>query len=137
MKIVLDPKVIIAAFASRGLCDAILELCLDGHEIILSEELMEEIIETLVLKLRLPGGVITRIEELLGENSVLFRPVTDQQGVNIAENGQALPVLAAEARADCIITGDGDLKGLTACSSIPVVTPRTFTARYLCGITND
>ena len=35
MKVVLDANVIVAAFASRGLCEAILELCLSEHEIIL------------------------------------------------------------------------------------------------------
>jgi predicted nucleic acid-binding protein len=42
MKIVLDANVVVAAFASRGLCESILELCLTSHEIVLSQELLEQ-----------------------------------------------------------------------------------------------
>ena len=37
MKIVLDTNVIIAAFATRGLCSPIFELCLDRFDVALSE----------------------------------------------------------------------------------------------------
>ena len=44
MKIVLDANVVVAAFASRGLCESIVELCLHSHEIVLCEELIGEIL---------------------------------------------------------------------------------------------
>ena len=47
MKIVLDANVVVAAFASRGLCESILELCLHSHEIVLSQELLDEILRNL------------------------------------------------------------------------------------------
>jgi len=37
MRVILDTNVILAAFASRGLADAVFELCLDKHEIIIGE----------------------------------------------------------------------------------------------------
>ncbi|MBW1786006.1 MAG: hypothetical protein JRK53_05215 [Deltaproteobacteria bacterium] len=43
MKIVLDATVVIAAFAARGLCESVFELCLHAHQILLSEGLLEEI----------------------------------------------------------------------------------------------
>jgi len=43
MKIVLDANVIVAAFASRGLCESIFEVCLSEHELILCEDLLDEI----------------------------------------------------------------------------------------------
>ena len=43
MKIVLDANVIIAAFAARGLCESIMEVCLSEHEIVLSDDLFDEI----------------------------------------------------------------------------------------------
>jgi hypothetical protein len=36
---VLDANVVVAAFAVRGLCEPVFELCLDSHEILLSEPL--------------------------------------------------------------------------------------------------
>lgn len=43
MKIVLDTIVLIAAFATQGLCHAIVELCIDQQEIILSEAILNEV----------------------------------------------------------------------------------------------
>lgn len=37
MKIILDANVVVAAFASRGLCEAVFKLCIDSHDLILSE----------------------------------------------------------------------------------------------------
>ena len=42
MNIVLDANVIIAAFAARGLCEPIMEVCLSEHDIALSDDLLDE-----------------------------------------------------------------------------------------------
>jgi predicted nucleic acid-binding protein len=39
MRIVLDSNVIVAAFAARGLCESVMEVCLSEHEIFFSEDL--------------------------------------------------------------------------------------------------
>ena len=54
MKTILDTSVIIAAFASRGLCHAVFELCLDRCEIVLSEEILREVLMNLNRKIKLP-----------------------------------------------------------------------------------
>lgn len=43
MKIILDTNVIIAAFATHGLCHSIFELCIDRFEIYSSKEIIEEV----------------------------------------------------------------------------------------------
>ena len=53
MRVVLDSNVIVAAFASRGLCESILELCLDSHEVVLSEGLLAETRKNLSKKIKL------------------------------------------------------------------------------------
>ena len=58
MRVILDANVVVAAFASRGLCESILELCLDSHEIILSEHLLDEISRNLIKKIKLPKEVV-------------------------------------------------------------------------------
>jgi predicted nucleic acid-binding protein len=54
MKVILDTNVIVAAFAARGLCNAVFELCLDRFEIILSEPILKEIFINLNRKIKLP-----------------------------------------------------------------------------------
>jgi len=65
MKIVLDANVIISAFAARGLCESIFELCLSEHEIVLSEDLLDEILRNLRLKINLPVSTLDDIGKFL------------------------------------------------------------------------
>ena len=74
MRIVLDANVVVAAFAARGLCESLFELCLGSHEIVLSERLLEEIRRNLAKKVKLDRQTIAEIERLLRENSALFEP---------------------------------------------------------------
>ena len=58
MKIVLDSNVLIAAFAARGLCDALFELCLEKHEIAASAPILVEVRENLKTKIKLPDETV-------------------------------------------------------------------------------
>ena len=69
MKVVLDTNVIIASFATRGLCYAVFELCLDRFEIVISSFLIEEVETNLAKKLKLPHKLIRETIEFLSENA--------------------------------------------------------------------
>ena len=43
MRVILDSNVAIAAVAGRGLCDAVVELCLERHRLVLCDGIIEEI----------------------------------------------------------------------------------------------
>lgn len=43
MRVVIDSNVAIAAVAVRGLCEAVLEFCLEHHHLILGEGILREI----------------------------------------------------------------------------------------------
>jgi len=49
-----DSNVIIAAFAARGFCDVLFEHCLENHEIVICEAILDEISEKLAQKVGLP-----------------------------------------------------------------------------------
>ena len=126
MKIVLDANVIVAAFASRGLCDAILELCLDAHDIVLSEHLLEEIRRNLVKRVRLPRKGADQIVAFLRDNAILLEP--EVFSTDVRRDPDDVPVLglALAASADCVVTGDKDLLVLKNFRSITILTPRDF-----------
>ena len=63
MKIVLDANVIIAAFAARGLCESVMEVCLSEHQIALSDDLLNEILRRFDDEQRL---LSERLKEVLG-----------------------------------------------------------------------
>ena len=126
MKIVLDANVIVAAFASRGLCESILEVCLHSHEIILSESLLEEVRRNLRKKLSVPQRMVAEIVALLRENAAIVRPVPLPSNVCRDPNDVHVLGAAAAGKARYIVTGDRDLLVLKTFRSIRIVRPRSF-----------
>ena len=126
MRIVLDANVVVAAFAARGLCESILELCLDSHNIILSEHLLREIHKNLLKKVKLPKKGADEIVALLRENATIVKPTPlpakscrDPDDVNVLG-------AAVAADADLIVTGDKDLLVLKRFRLILILSPRQF-----------
>jgi len=103
MKVVLDTNVIIASFATRGLCHAVFELCLDRFEIVISSFLIEEVETNLLKKLRLPHPLVREITELLSEN-----------------------VCEDPDDAVYLITGDKELLAIKKFGSSKILSPRQF-----------
>ena len=126
MKIVLDANVIVAAFASRGLCESIFELCLSEYDLILSEDLLSEIVRNLRLKLKLPSKMIDAMKEFLLEHSIMFDPTPLPK--NACRDADDIKVLglAIASGADYIVTGDKDLLILEHYQKIPILSPRAF-----------
>jgi putative PIN family toxin of toxin-antitoxin system len=128
MKIVLDANVVVAAFASRGLCESILELCLHSHEIVLSQELLDEILRNLRRKIKLPGGIVEDIGRLLLEHATMVSPLPLAADVCRDPDDVKILGLAVAANADCIVTGIKDLLVLKKFEGVPIMTPRSFSA---------
>jgi putative PIN family toxin of toxin-antitoxin system len=126
MRIVLDTNVILAAFAARGLCESIFELCLNSHEILLSELLLTEFGQNLSKKLKLDRRTIAHIERLLRENGVLMEPAAVKANACRDKNDLHVLGLAKAGQADYIITGDGDLLSLKRFGRCGIVNPRQF-----------
>ena len=126
MRIVLDANVVIAAFAARGLCDAILEFCLDGHDILLSEDLILEIGSNLRKKIKIAPHTVEKIIILLRENAEILVP--EHLSSKLCRDPDDLHILglAIRGQADCIVTGDRDLLVLKKFHEIPILSPREF-----------
>jgi putative PIN family toxin of toxin-antitoxin system len=126
MKVILDANIVVAAFASRGLCESIFELCLDSHEIILSEHLLDEISRNLIKKIKLPKEGVYEIIDLLRENATILIP--EPLPPDTCRDSDDIKVLglATSSGADCIVTGDKDLLVLKKFRVVPILTPRDF-----------
>ncbi len=126
MKIVLDANVIVAAFAAHGLCESIMEVCLSEYEVVLCEELLDEILSNLRLKIKLPTGIVDGIGELLREHASMFTPV--QLASDVCRDPDDIKVLglAVASNADYVVTGDKDLLVLKKFQSISILNPRSF-----------
>ena len=117
MRIVLDANVVIAAFASRGLCESVLEFCLD------------EIAMNLQRKIKLSKTVVESIIELLRDQGTLFDPAPVPMDACRDPDDTKILGLAVASEADYIVTGDKDLLILEVYEGIPIVSPRLFSER--------
>ena len=126
MRVILDTNVILAAFAGRGLANGVFELCLDKHEIILSEHILTELKKNLQKKLKMPEDKVQRIIEYLREFCTISHyKRLDRMVCRDAEDAKILG-LSEVAEPDYIITGDSDLLSLKEFNSVPIITPREF-----------
>lgn len=128
MRIVLDSSVIVAAFAAHGLCEAIFELCLGSHQILVSKDLLNEVRTNLRKKLKIPPATIDGIATLLHENSILLAPATVSKDSCRDPNDLHILGLAAEGKASFLVTGDKDLLSITEFRGCAIVSPREFSA---------
>ena len=126
MKVVLDTNVLLAAFATRGLCEAVLHVCLLGHDLVLSEPILGELRRHLRTTLRLPAAHTRSIISFLRKQAAVVRPA--KVPTDSCRDPTDLPVLgtALAAQADCLVTGDGDLLALGSFRGTAILSPRVF-----------
>ncbi len=126
MRAILDANVAIAAAASRGLCEAIVELCLEHHQLILCEGILDEIAEKLRRKIKVSPPVIAEYVKVLRANALLLEPEHVEKGVCRDPDDLMVLGLVVPGHADAIITGDKDLLVIKTYKNARIITPRAF-----------
>lgn len=126
MRVVLDSNVIIAAFATRGLCQLLFQMCLEQHDLFLSEGLLEEIGRFFRERAKLPGKEVRGILSFLQSQGGLVHPESIEADVCRDPDDVEVLGVAVSAKADVIVTGDRDLLVLGKFRSIPIISPRDF-----------
>lgn len=126
MRVVLDTNVLFAAFAARGLCEALLTACLQSHEIVLSDYILDELTEHLAAKLKMQAKDIREIEALLRKQSELVQPASVPK--SLCPDLDDMPVLgtAVAGHVEALVTGDAALLRVGAVMGIPIISPRSF-----------
>jgi len=129
MRVALDSNVVIAAFATRGLCQSLFELCLEHHSILVSVEFLEEIRRNLREKIRLPAPRVGEILSFLKDQAAVISPEPLHGKICRDPDDVKVLSLAVTGKADLIVTGDKDLLVLKVVQGIPIVSPRDFWER--------
>jgi putative PIN family toxin of toxin-antitoxin system len=124
LRIVLDTNVIVAAFAARGLCAEVFEVCASNHTIVISEHILAEINSAFLKKVKLPHEIIHDITDYLRDVAETVKP--DQIDTSVCRDRHDLPVIgtATKGNVDFIVTGDADLLALKSYRGIHIITPR-------------
>jgi putative PIN family toxin of toxin-antitoxin system len=126
VRVVLDTNILLAAFAARGLCEALLQACLESCRIVLSEHILKELHEHLTRKLKVPARQVESIIVFLREQAEIVAPA--KVPGKACRDKDDLPVLgtALAGNAEFLVTGDKDLLALKHYQGIPIVGPRAF-----------
>ena len=126
MRVVLDTNVLLAAFAARGLCEALVAACLQSHEIVLSEHILGELAEHLSDKLKMPARQTREIVELLREHADIVEPA--ELPADICGDPDDVPVLgtAVAGNVEALVTGDAELLRLGEIHHVPILSRRCF-----------
>ena len=126
MRVCLDTNVLVAAFATRGLCADVFRTVLAEHDLVLGEVMLVELRRALATKLKLPSDRIKAVEAVLASVPVIPKPA---QPSSIAIRDAAdrwILATAIAGDAAVLVTGDRDLLDARSDSPIPILDPREF-----------
>ena len=124
MKVFFDTNVLIAAFATRGLCADLFAHVLLEHDLVVGEVILGELRTKLRTKLKLPKKTIDEIEAQL-RDSVVVKTPAKHLGLRIGDPDDEWVVASALAGgADVLVTGDAAILKLGKRAPLPILSPR-------------
>ena len=126
MKVFVDTNVLVAAVATRGLCADVFRAVLASHELVVSQQVLDEVRRVLRVKLGVRPGPVADFIRLL-EQEAEVAPPARLPGIELNDQDD-LPILGAAvaARTDVFVTGDRELAELGTVEGMRVVSPRQF-----------
>ena len=126
MRVFLDTNVLVAAFATRGLCADVMRVVLAEHRLITGEVVLAELRAVLIRRIKLPQATVEDIVALLRDQEVVPKP-SKPSDVSIRDPDERWILASATAgRADVLVTGDRDLLDVAGKAPLPILAPRGF-----------
>lgn len=135
MRVFLDTNVLASALTTRGLCTELFELVLQGHELLISEPVLEELERILPGKLGQSRSVTVGFVALLRAEARLTTAEHPFPALPDPDD-EAIIASALAGQADVFITGDKALLDLQRIEKLPVMSLRQFW-ELLAGIDSD
>lgn len=132
MRLALDTNVLVAAFATRGLCADLLRAILARHELLFLPAVRRELDGALAKKIRLPEAERRRILGFLDEQGAVAceAPLQIAELAWLTDRGDRQVVAeAVAAGAEAMVTGDGELLAASGRLPLPVLSPRELWER--------
>jgi putative PIN family toxin of toxin-antitoxin system len=127
VRVFLDTNVLVAAFATRGLCADVFRLVLAEHELLVSATLIEELTRALTRKVRVLEQVVREIVAFLDASASFVGGAPKLPPVAVRDPDDA--VILGEALAggaDVLVTGDQDLLVMDRVGALRILDPRGF-----------
>lgn len=126
MRVFLDTNVLVAAFATRGLCADVFRQVLAEHELVTGEVVLAELKRALEQKLGLSERAVDDVIALLRRYPV--QPKPKKMPLIAVRDPDDLWILASAlaAKADVLVTGDQDFLVVRDPGDIVITNPRGF-----------
>lgn len=128
MRTFLDTNVLVAALATRGLCEDVLRVTLAEHQLITSEFVLEELRRVLTEKLRIPQTEASEVWGFIRQNVDVVDPESPATLPEMDIADRWILAAAIHGQADVLVSGDRDLLEINA-PAVSIVSPRGFWER--------
>jgi len=130
MKIIFDTNVLLSALTSQGLSSRVFDICLDKNNIFISDFIINEVSEKLLIKFNIPKVIHKRTIDFLHNSCIKIQPKGSMpEDCRDIEDNNIL-FLAKHIHADLIITGDKDLLIIEKFNDTRIINPRAFIEQY-------
>ncbi len=126
MRVFLDTSVLVAAFATRGLCADVVRNVLAEHELAAGESILTELGRVLREKIGTPEAQVRDVVAFVRQHAFVA-PEAPLPAV-VVRDPTDLPILAAaiHGAAEVLVTGDEDLLVLGRVEAVAILDPRGF-----------
>ena len=126
MRVFFDTNVLVAAYATHGACNDLLNHCLAHHVICTSGFVLKELADKLSRKIRLGPQETNSILDFLRRNCEIAADVTRPASICRDRDDDHVLGAAMNAHVDCIVSGDEDILVLKKIAGIPILQPCEF-----------
>ena len=129
MRVVLDSNVLVAAFATHGVCQEIFEYCLRNTILLCSDFISGEVERILIHRIKIPPKMVSEITHYLKSQAQWIVPEQGTLESLRDPTDYMIIATALSGNADYLITGDKDLLVFKEVKEIVIVSPRNFWIR--------
>ena len=126
MRVLLDTNVLIAAFATRGLCQDVLQVVLAQHRLVVGRANLDELERVLGDKLGMAILQIQEAVEFIREHAEVVSPVCPAPWPESDPDDRWVVAATLDGSADLLVTGDKGLIDAASREVLQTVTPRGF-----------
>jgi putative PIN family toxin of toxin-antitoxin system len=126
LKVFVDTNVWIAVFTGSGLCTELVVYLKQRHQLIVSQDVLEELHRKLTVKLKVPPQIVRSWCEDISAISMVQNSPPHSPKRSRDHKDDVILQAALEAGCDWMVTGDADLRVLKRVEGMPITTPRDF-----------
>lgn len=129
MRVALDTNVIVAAFATRGLCSDLFQALDSQHSVIVPDPVVADLERAFAAKLWFPRNQIAQIIAYLRDVAEISPPVAPVAIAGLGAEDAAIVYSAAHAGAEAFVTGDQRVLAAGKVESMAILSRRALWKR--------